>query len=102
MKKYPDIRALIKKKEDHRQLLAALSFEEKIELVFKLKERQKFIRSGRPIGEKRPQARRQPKGYSSIGNLTSKKHSFHLSVSNSQLSIPISPALKPTKMENER
>jgi hypothetical protein len=72
MKKYPDIRALIKKKEDHRQLLAALSFEEKIELVFKLKARQKFIRSGRPIGEKRPQARRQPKGYSSIGNLPQK------------------------------
>lgn len=46
MKKYPDIREVIKKKEAHRRSLAALPFEKKIELVFKLRARQKFIKSG--------------------------------------------------------
>ncbi|MCA1642920.1 MAG: hypothetical protein LC785_13445 [Acidobacteria bacterium] len=47
MKQYPDITELIKKKEAHRRTLAALPFEEKIEMVFKLRERRKFIKSGR-------------------------------------------------------
>ena len=47
MKKYPDISEIIKKKEKHRRALAALPFEEKIEMVFKLRERRKFIKSGR-------------------------------------------------------
>jgi hypothetical protein len=50
MKKYPDVGALVKKKEKHRRLLAALPFEEKIEIVFKLQERRKFIKSGRVVG----------------------------------------------------
>jgi hypothetical protein len=49
MKKYPDISAIIKRKERHRRSLAALSFEKKIEIVFKLQERQKFIKSGRVV-----------------------------------------------------
>jgi hypothetical protein len=47
MKKYPDVSELIKQKEAHRRALAALTFEEKIEMVFKLRERRKFIKSGR-------------------------------------------------------
>jgi hypothetical protein len=47
MKKYPDISEIIKQKEKHRSELAALPFEEKIEMVFKLRERRKFIKSGR-------------------------------------------------------
>lgn len=46
-KKYPDITEIIKKKEEHRRALAALPFEEKIEMVFKLRERRKIIKSGR-------------------------------------------------------
>ena len=49
MKKYPDISELIKKKEKHRRSLAALPFEEKIEMVFKLQERRKCIKSGQVI-----------------------------------------------------
>lgn len=49
MKKYPGISEIIKKKEKHRRSLAALPFEEKIEMVFKLQERQKFIKSGRVV-----------------------------------------------------
>jgi hypothetical protein len=45
--KYPDINAIIKKKEQHRRSLAALPFEKKIEMVFKLQERRKFIKSSR-------------------------------------------------------
>ena len=55
MKKYPDIRELIKTKEGHRRSLAALSFEEKIELVFKLKARRRFIKSGRATSKQPPQ-----------------------------------------------
>jgi hypothetical protein len=51
MKKYPDISAIIEKKEKHRRALAALSFEEKIELVFKLQERRKFIKSGLAVSD---------------------------------------------------
>lgn len=53
MKKYPDISEVIKKKEKHRRSLAALSFEEKIELVFKLQERRQFIKSGRVVSDSR-------------------------------------------------
>ena len=47
MKKYPDIGALLEKKREHRRALADLPFEKKIEIVFKLQERRKFIKSGR-------------------------------------------------------
>ena len=53
MKKYPDVNEIIKKKEKHRRSLAALPFEEKIEMVFKLQERRKFIKSGRVISNSR-------------------------------------------------
>jgi len=58
MKKYPDISGSIKKKEKHRRLLAALSFEEKIEMIFKLQERRKFIKSGRVFsGSEKPKTK---------------------------------------------
>ncbi len=53
MKKYPDISQVIKKKEKHRRTLAALPFERKIELVFKLRERREFIKSGRLVSNRR-------------------------------------------------
>jgi hypothetical protein len=53
MKKYPDISEVMRRKEKHRRTLAALSFEEKIEIVFKLQERRKFIKSGRVVGDSR-------------------------------------------------
>lgn len=46
VKKYPDISEIIKRKEEYRRALAALPFERKIELVFKIKERREFIESG--------------------------------------------------------
>jgi hypothetical protein len=49
MKRYPDISELIKTKEKHRRSLAALSFEKKIEMVLRLRERRKFIKSGRVV-----------------------------------------------------
>jgi hypothetical protein len=49
MKKYPDVSKIIRKKENHRRALAALSFEKKIEMVFNLRERRKFIKSGRVV-----------------------------------------------------
>lgn len=49
MKKYPDVTELIKKREAHRRSLAALPFEKKIEMVFKLRERRKFIQSGQAM-----------------------------------------------------
>ena len=55
MKKYPDISEIIKRKDKHRHSLAALPFEEKIEMVFKLQQRQKFIKSGRVVsGSQKP------------------------------------------------
>jgi len=51
MKKYPDISDIIKQKAQHRRSLAALTFEEKIELVFKLQARRKFIKSGRVVSK---------------------------------------------------
>lgn len=49
MKKYPDISEIIKKKELQRRSLAALPFEKKIEMVFKLRERREFVKSGRVV-----------------------------------------------------
>jgi hypothetical protein len=51
MKKYPEICEIIKKKERHRRSLAALPFEEKIEMVFRLQERRKFVKSGRVVSD---------------------------------------------------
>ncbi len=53
MKKYPDISEILKKKEKHRRSLAALPFEEKIEMVFRLRERRAFIKSGRAVNSSR-------------------------------------------------
>lgn len=53
MKKYPDITEIIRKKEAHRRALAALPFEQKIEMVFKLKERRELIKSGRAVNNSR-------------------------------------------------
>ena len=47
VKKYPDISEIIKQKERQRRTLAALPFEKKIEMVFKLRERRKLVKSGR-------------------------------------------------------
>jgi hypothetical protein len=49
VKKYPDITEAIKQKQQHRRALAALPFEKKIEIVFKLQERRKFIKSGQVV-----------------------------------------------------
>ena len=58
MKKYPDISEIIKQKEQHRRVLAALPFEQKIEIVFKLRVRSKFIKSGRVISNsKKPKTK---------------------------------------------
>ena len=57
MKKYPDITEVVKQKEQHRRSLAALPFEKKIELVFRLQERRRFIKSGRVVGD--PQKRKR-------------------------------------------
>ena len=47
MEKYPDIREIVEKKAAHRRSLAALPFEKKIAIVFKLKARRKFIKSSK-------------------------------------------------------
>ena len=49
MKNYPDIKEIIKNKAAHRRALAELSFEEKLEIVFRLRERRKLIKSGQRI-----------------------------------------------------
>jgi len=49
MKNYPDVSEIFQKKAAHRRALAALSFEEKIELVFKMRERREFIKTGKLI-----------------------------------------------------
>ena len=56
IKKYPDMTELLKRKAAQRRALAALSFEEKIEMVFRLRERRRFIKSGvavKPDGKAR-------------------------------------------------
>jgi len=58
MKKYPDVSDIIKRKAGHRRSLAALPFEEKMEMVFKLQERRKFIKSGRVVSSsQKPKAK---------------------------------------------
>jgi hypothetical protein len=47
MRNYPDVSELIKQEEAHRRALASLSFEEKIEMAFRLQARRKLIKSGR-------------------------------------------------------
>jgi hypothetical protein len=56
MKTYPDISKLIKAKEAHRRALAALPFEKKIELVFKLQQRRRFVKSAQLAGKGRAKA----------------------------------------------
>ena len=60
MKKYPNVSEILKKKEKHRRSLAALSFEEKIEMVFKLRERRAFIKSGRVVNSSRKSKTKSP------------------------------------------
>jgi hypothetical protein len=60
MKKYPNVREILKEKEKHRRSLAALPFEEKIEMVFKLQERRAFIKSGRVINSSRKRRSKSP------------------------------------------
>lgn len=52
MKKYSDISGILKKKEEHRRTLGALSFEQKIEMVFKIQARREFLKSGEPASQK--------------------------------------------------
>lgn len=47
MKKYPDISKLLEQKERHRRSLAALPFEQKIEMVFRLKARRQLLQGAR-------------------------------------------------------
>jgi hypothetical protein len=54
MKDYPNIDRILKAKEDQRRALAELSFEEKIELDFRLAERRKFVESGRDAEKQAP------------------------------------------------
>jgi len=56
MKTYPDISKLIKAKEAHRRALAALPFERKIELVFKLQQRRRFVKSAQLVRKRRIKA----------------------------------------------
>ena len=58
MKTYPDISKLIKAKEAQRRALAALPFEKKIELVFKLQQRRRFLKSAKLASKRRVTGRR--------------------------------------------
>lgn len=49
MKKYPDMSEIFRRKSAQRRALAALPFEEKIEIVFKMKARREFIKTGKPV-----------------------------------------------------
>jgi hypothetical protein len=49
VKKFPVIKQIIENKQKHRRALAALSFEEKVAIVFKLRARNKFIKSGQVV-----------------------------------------------------
>ncbi len=53
MKKYPNIGEHLEKKARHRRRLAALPFEEKIEMIFRLKARRDFFLSARVTGDAR-------------------------------------------------
>jgi hypothetical protein len=54
MKTYPNIDKILEAKEARRKARAELSFEEKIELVLKLAERSKFMKSGRGTERQAP------------------------------------------------
>jgi hypothetical protein len=55
VKKYPDISRLLRQKGEHRRALAALPFEKKIEMVFRLSERRASIRRAvARAGSKKP------------------------------------------------
>lgn len=58
MKSYPDIRSLLKGKANHRRSLAALPFEKKIEIVFKLNERQRLIAGARASAQSKAKRKR--------------------------------------------
>jgi hypothetical protein len=49
MKKYPDISKLLEQKERHRRHLAALPFERKIEMVFRLQLRRELLQGARAV-----------------------------------------------------
>jgi len=51
VKKYPRIKHIIENKQKHRRALAALPFEEKVAMVFKLRARSKFIKSGQVMSK---------------------------------------------------
>jgi hypothetical protein len=58
VKKYSGIKQIIENKEEHRRRLAALPFEEKVAMVFKLSVRKKFIKSGLVVNRaQRPKAK---------------------------------------------
>lgn len=58
MKRYPEVGDLLKAKAAHRRALAALPFEKKVELAFRLAERRKLIKSGgRAPGDSRAPGR---------------------------------------------
>lgn len=54
MKKYPDISRLLRRKDEHRRSLAALPFEKKIEMVFRIGERRASIRRAAQTSSKKP------------------------------------------------
>ena len=60
MKKYPNVREILREKEKQRRSLAALPFEEKIDMVFKLQERRAFIKSGRVVNSSRKPKAKSP------------------------------------------
>jgi hypothetical protein len=57
VKKYPNVKEIIERKERQRRRLAALPFEQKIEMIFKLRERREFFQAARAASEGRERAR---------------------------------------------
>jgi hypothetical protein len=57
VKKYPNVKEIIERKERHRRRLAALPFEQKIEMIFKLRERREFFQAARAASEGRERVR---------------------------------------------
>ncbi len=89
-REYPHISELIAKKEAHRRKLAALPFEKKIELVLKLNERRRLIKSGEPVQAYRSRSglagkvRHWPETYEDQATSVMKKqHNFVVCVNNS-------------------
>jgi hypothetical protein len=54
VKKYPNVEEIVARKRRHRRRLAALPFEQKIEMVFKLKGRREFFQAARAASKRRP------------------------------------------------